>query len=107
MVGQSSLLTVAEKTNYESTSRYGDVMSFINQLKSSSSQIRVETFAKTTEGRDLPLLIIANPMPKKPEDLINDKRIIIYIQANIHAGEVKRKEPRSLKKYCFSYMSNI
>ena len=92
MVGQSSLLTVAEKTNYESTSRYGDVMSFINQLKSSSSQIRVETFAKTTEGRDLPLLIIANPMPKKPEDLINDKRIIIYIQANIHAGEVEGKE---------------
>ena len=92
MVGQSSLLTVAEKTNYESTSRYGDVMSFINQLKSSSSQIRVETFAKTTEGRDLPLLIIANPMPKKPEDLINYKRIIIYIQANIHAGEVEGKE---------------
>ena len=92
MVGQSSLLTVAEKTNYESTSRYGDVMSFINQLKSSSSQIRVETFAKTTEGRDLPLLIIANPMPKKPEDLINDKRIVIYIQANIHAGEVEGKE---------------
>ena len=92
MFGQSSLLTVAEKTNYESTSRYSDVISFINQLKSSSSLIRVETLAKTTEGRDLPLVIVANPMPKKPEDLKNDKRIVIYIQANIHAGEVEGKE---------------
>jgi hypothetical protein len=89
---QSALLTVAEKTNYESTSRYADVISFINQLKSGSSLIKVETFAKTTEGRDLPLLIIANPMPKKPEDLKGDKRIVIYIQANIHAGEVEGKE---------------
>ena len=90
--GQSALLTVAEKTNYESTSRYADVISFINKLKSGSSLIKVEIFAKTTEGRDLPLLIIANPMPKKPEDLKDDKRIVIYIQANIHAGEVEGKE---------------
>jgi hypothetical protein len=40
----------------------------------------------------VPLLIIANPLPKSPADLINDKRIVVYIQANIHAGEVEGKE---------------
>ena len=90
--GQSSLLTLAEKTNYESTSGYNDVMSFINQLKASSSHIRTEILAKTTEGRDLPLIIIANPMPENPADLKNDNRIVLYIQANIHAGEVEGKE---------------
>jgi hypothetical protein len=90
--GQSSLLTVAEKTNYESTSRYSDVVSFVNQLKTNSTHIRTEILAKTIEGRDLPLLIIADPMPMDPESLIHDTRIVIYVQANIHAGEVEGKE---------------
>jgi dipeptidyl-peptidase-4 len=89
---QQGLQTVAERSNFESTSKYSDVMSFVNLLKASSSIIRVETIATTTEGKDLPLLIIADPMPKSPADLINDKRIVIYIQANIHAGEVEGKE---------------
>ncbi len=90
--GQSSLLTLAEKTNYESTSGYNDVMSFINKLKASSSHIRTEILARTTEGRDIPLLIIADPMPENPVNLKNDNRIVLYIQANIHAGEVEGKE---------------
>ena len=31
-------------------------------------------------------------MPVSPADLKNDKRIVVYIQANIHAGEVEGKE---------------
>ena len=46
----------------------------------------------SAEGRDIPLLIIGNPLPDSPEDLVNDKRIVVYIQANIHAGEVEGKE---------------
>jgi hypothetical protein len=90
--GQSALLTVAERTNYESTSRYSDVMSFITSLKPASSHLRVDIIARTTEGRDIPLLIIANPMLLKPADLSHDPRIVVYIQANIHAGEVEGKE---------------
>lgn len=89
---QNKLQTVAEKSGYESTARYADVQQFINELKKTSSFIRVESIAKTTEGRDVPLLVIANPMPKSQADLRNDKRIVVYIQANIHAGEVEGKE---------------
>ncbi|MCX6302540.1 MAG: M14 family metallopeptidase [Bacteroidia bacterium] len=90
--GQTRFLTTAESSDFKSTSDYDDVMSFIGQLKKSSKNIRVETIAKSTEGRDIPLLIIGNPLPKTPYQLINDKRIVIYIQANIHAGEVEGKE---------------
>jgi hypothetical protein len=92
IAGQTPLLTVAEKTDYVSTSRYSDVISFINQLKASDPHIRSEIFARTIEGRDLPLLIIADPMVQTPAGLKNDNRIVIYIQANIHAGEVEGKE---------------
>ena len=89
---QDKLLTIAEKSDYKSTSDYNDVMTFIDQLKKSSPYIRVENIATSTEGRDIPLLIIGNPLPKSPADLSKDKRIVVYIQANIHAGEVEGKE---------------
>ncbi len=92
MFGQTSLLTTAESSDFKSTSDYDDVMNFIGQLKKSSRFLRVETIAKSIEGRDIPLLIIGNPLPKTPAQLVNDDRIVIYIQANIHAGEVEGKE---------------
>lgn len=89
---KTSLLTIAESSNYESTSRYSDVIDFINSLKKGSKFIRTETLAVSTEGREIPLMIIGNPLPKSPVDLKNDKRIVVYIQGNIHAGEVEGKE---------------
>jgi dipeptidyl-peptidase-4 len=67
-------------------------MKFIDQLKKSSKLLRVETIATSPEGRAVPLLIIGNPLPKSPGQMKNDQRIVIYIQANIHAGEVEGKE---------------
>jgi len=90
--GQDKLLTVAERSGFKSTSDYNDVMTFIEQLEKSSQYIRVETIARSIENRDVPLLIIGNPLPKSPESIENDKRIVIYVQANIHAGEVEGKE---------------
>ena len=89
---QAKLQTIAESSDYKSTSNYEEVMAFINQLKKLSHHIRIETIAKTIEGRDVPLLVVGNPLPKSPAQLKNDNRIVVYIQANIHAGEVEGKE---------------
>ncbi|HDP74326.1 MAG TPA: hypothetical protein ENN49_00325 [Bacteroidales bacterium] len=83
-------VTVAEGSNFQSTSTYNDVMNFLKMLEKASRHIRVETIATSTEGRDIPLLIVANPLPKSPREVGN--RIVVYIQANIHAGEVEGKE---------------
>ena len=90
--GQVKLQTVAEKSDFKSTSDFNDVKIFIDQLRKSSHYIRTETLATTAEGREIPLLIIGNPLPVFPMDLAKDKRIVVYIQANIHAGEVEGKE---------------
>ncbi len=89
---QNALLTIAEKSGFESTSNYADVQHFIKELTKKSKNIRVETIARTIEGRDVPLMIIGNPLPQSPDDLVHDKRMVVYIQANIHAGEVEGKE---------------
>jgi hypothetical protein len=90
--GQTELLTVAESSDFKSTSKYDDVMSFIEKLDMSSDLLRVETISKSTEGRDIPLLIMGDPLPESPEQLVDDGRVVVYIQANIHAGEVEGKE---------------
>lgn len=90
--GQTQMRTIAEASNYESTSLYADVMKFIENLDKSSPYIRTENIAVSEEGRKIPLVIIANPMPKTPKDLVNDQRLVIYLQGNIHAGEVEGKE---------------
>lgn len=92
MFAQGRLLTRAESSDFKSTSDYKDVISFIAELKKSSKYIRTESIATTTEGRDVPLLVIGNPLPASPASLKNDKRAVVYVQANIHAGEVEGKE---------------
>ena len=84
--------TIAESSNFESTSRESDVLSFISNISKKSQNIKVETIGISTEGRQIPLMIIANPMIKSPQSLANDPRMVLYIQANIHAGEVEGKE---------------
>ncbi|MGB8489491.1 MAG: M14 family metallopeptidase [Bacteroidales bacterium] len=89
---QENLLTTAEKSGFKSTSTYADVISFIEKLKKSSPYVRVGNIAKSVEGREVPLLIIGKPLPQSPESIRNDGRIVVYVQANIHAGEVEGKE---------------
>jgi hypothetical protein len=92
LFAQNSLITVAEKSDFKSTSNYKDVNDFINQLLTESPYIRRETIATTIEGKEVPLLIVGNPLPKSSGKMAGDKRIVIYIQADIHAGEVEGKE---------------
>jgi len=92
LYGQNTFLTVAEKSDFQSTSTHEEVLSFIRQLKDLSPHIRIERIAVSSEGKEIPLLIIADPMPASPADLVNDSRVVVYIQANIHAGEVEGKE---------------
>jgi hypothetical protein len=84
--------TVAEATGYKATSRYADVMAFIREIQRLSPFVRVETLCTSPEGRKVPLLVVGKPAPLSPFGLKADKRMVVYIQANIHAGEVEGKE---------------
>lgn len=82
----------AEETNFEETSRYEDVIKFITALQQRSNLVRLTSFGKTEEGRDLPLLILSDPPVSQPSEAHRTGRPILFIMANIHAGEVEGKE---------------
>jgi hypothetical protein len=88
---QTSPLSRAERTAFEETSRYEDVRSFIDVLGRQTPRVRVETFGRSEEGRDLPLLVVGDP-PAEPPVRGQHPLPVVFVMANIHAGEVEGKE---------------
>src|SRR5260221_3937666 len=84
--------TVAETSHYLSTSRYDDVMAFVTAIQRADPDVRVETFATSNEGRALPLVIVGPPGVVDPPSARATALPIVFIMANIHAGEVEGKE---------------
>lgn len=91
-VWPEALITVPEKTDYQATSTYAEVMDFINAIQQASVFISLESMGQSKEGKDIPLVILANPKITNPEEALASGKPVIYIQGNIHAGEVEGKE---------------
>jgi hypothetical protein len=88
----ADMRTRAETSNFEETSTYADVMRVIDGLVATSPLVHTESFGKTEEGRDLPLMVISDPKVTTPAAARKLGRPLVFVQANIHAGEVEGKE---------------
>ncbi len=86
------LRTVAEKSDYQATSRHADVLNFCEELARRSPLVRLGELGTSGEGRKLPLVILADPPVSTAEEARKSGKLIVYVQANIHAGEVDGKE---------------
>jgi hypothetical protein len=84
-------LTRPEATGYAETSRYEDVIDFMKAMAAASPRIHLTTYGYTFEGRPMPLAVIGAP-GAAPEQVLATGKTRIYIQGNIHAGEVEGKE---------------
>ena len=91
-VSDDKLKSRAELTGYEETTRYEEVLNFIAELQKQSSLIRLESFGKSEEGRSLPLMILSDSAISTPREARGSGKPIVFIMANIHAGEVEGKE---------------
>jgi len=83
--------TRPERTEYRETSRYDDVIAFLNALPR-SPRIHQTTMGYTGEGRAIPLVVVGNVADASPASVLRPGKLRVYIQANIHAGEVEGKE---------------
>ena len=87
------LRTVAETTDFRATSKYADVMNLCKKLAAASKGIvQLSKLGTTNEGRSIPLLIVSDPPVKTPEEAKKSGKLVAFIIANIHAGEVCGKE---------------
>ena len=84
--------TRPERTGFRETSSHADVLAFLDSLARATSDTRIATLATSPEGRRVPWVLAARPLPAGPAEAHRSGKPIVYLQANIHGGEVEGKE---------------
>jgi len=84
--------TRPERTAFSETSSHADVLAFLDSLARATSDTRIATLATSPEGRRVPWVLAARPVPAGPAEAHRSGKPIVYLQANIHGGEVEGKE---------------
>lgn len=91
--GGFDLRTRPERTGYRETSRYDEVVAFLEAAaKAAPEMLHLTTFGYTFEGRPLPLAVWGRVSDASPEAVLASGKTRVYVQGNIHAGEVEGKE---------------
>jgi hypothetical protein len=90
--GLDTLRTAPEQTAYRETTRYGDVVNWLHEVAAASPVIHLETFGYSLEGRALPLAVVGRLPDGGAAAVRASGRTVVYLQGNIHAGEVEGKE---------------
>jgi hypothetical protein len=105
----AELFSRAEKTLYEETSSSEDVRKFCEAIARLSDFAVLRSLSITKEKRDLMMLILANPRIETPEEAEKSGKPVIYIQGNIHAGEVEGKEAsmQLIREICFGPKTSL
>ena len=88
----SAQTTIPERTGFQQTSSHADVLAFLDSLQRVGAGLRVGTLGFSPEGRRIPYVIASRPMVDAPGDAHRSGKPILYVQGNIHSGEVEGKE---------------
>ncbi|HTT68113.1 MAG TPA: M14 family metallopeptidase [Gemmatimonadales bacterium] len=92
LIGQTWPRTVAERSNFDSTSTSAEVGAFLDSLQRAGAPLAVEEMGRTAYGRPLYLAVAAEPAVTSPAEAAAAGKLVVYLQGNIHAGEVEGKE---------------
>ncbi len=90
--GSDQWQTYYEKSGYKRTPRYRETINFCQRLAESSSWVQLTYFGKSAQNRNLPLLIVDKDGCFSPESTRASGKIVLLIQAGIHAGEIDGKD---------------
>ncbi len=84
--------TRAERSNYLETSTSADVNAFIDSLRLAELPYTLGLFGRTSENRWISYVVASRPAVGSPDEARKLGRPVVYVQANIHGGEVEGKD---------------
>jgi hypothetical protein len=90
--GADDWTTEFERSDGRRTSTYAETISYCQRLDKASKWIRYESFGKSGEGRELPVLIVDKDGDFSAERAHKRGKAIVFVQAGIHAGEIDGKD---------------
>ena len=68
------------------------MLAFLDSLQRRGAGVRVGTLATSVEGRRVPWVVASRPLVGGPGEAHRTGKPVVWLQANIHAGEVEGKE---------------
>ena len=80
-------ITPSELTGLTASPNYEDTRAWLQKLDAASPLIRMETFGKSPEGRDLLVVYVS-----KDGDRFDPSKPVLLVQAGIHPGEIDGKD---------------
>ncbi|MFK7765718.1 MAG: DPP IV N-terminal domain-containing protein [Mariniblastus sp.] len=86
---QPSPLTVAEKSDFKSTSLSAEVVEFVDACDKKASHVTKFVWGETVEGREMVGAIVSKKAYKLGDQ---DDRNVVLLLGNIHSGECAGKE---------------
>ena len=92
LAAQGNPQTTAERTNYAQTSTSADVGAFLDSLQLLGAPISVGQMGTSVLGKPIYLVIASDPPVTSAAEAAASGKLVVYVQANIHAGEVEGKE---------------
>lgn len=100
-------LTRPERTSWLETSRYEDVLAFLDAVESVDRRgpgvLLRTTFGYSVEGRPLPLVVVGTGLgDAEPATVFATGRTRVLVFANIHGGEVEGKEAAQMLLRAFA-----
>lgn len=88
--------TPAEASGYRTTPRYDETMAYIQRVAAAAPrQVKLETFGRSGQGRDLWAVVVSRDGVLDPEGLRRapgPSRPVVLVQNAIHAGEMDGKD---------------
>jgi len=85
--------TATEICEYRCTPRYDETLAYVRRVAAAApKQVKIETWGKTGEGRELVGVIVSKDGVFDPAAIRKANRPVIYIQNGIHAGEIEGKD---------------
>src|SRR6266702_526666 len=92
LAAQALPRTTAERSNYAATSTSAEVGAFLDSLELAGAPIAVSEMGTSALGRPIYLVIAADPAVTAAAEAAASGKLVVYLQANIHPGEVEGKE---------------
>src|SRR2546427_5942195 len=94
LAAQTLPQTAAERTSYASTSTNAEVGAFLDSLQLAGAPIAVSDLGTTALGKAIYFVIASDPAVTSPAEAAAAGKLVIYLQGNIHGGEVEGEETR-------------
>ena len=88
------LVTDFEKSGGMRTPTYAETAAYLARLDAAADWVRVGSYGRTPEGRDMQLVVVDRHGRFAPEKAHTAGNVVVLVQAGIHAGEIDGTAPR-------------